>query len=270
MDSTGDGCTAASRTFFCISFCAECLEGKTATKPSLSAASSAAVLCSCAFPHSACPGPSNWKVSVQELCKCHCNLRISPKARLLLAWGKGCSSLEMPFHPWEVSAFLIQLFPGPHGSWTNRCQIICFYFREHESGWISEKHWSCAHLFLPSLGVIWIRFEPLSVFQKAAKLHLNVPPFLSQLLWDHPLWTPSSPLWQSSLISLSRWHEEQLNDCFGKTSFCGLTSFWHPVSCCEYRVLFSVWVVLIAGLPSLDLAVGETPAQVSIRKGFWS
>lgn len=127
--------------------------------------SSALLLC---VPDSACPGPSNWKISVQELCKCDCSLRISPKSRLLLAWGKGCSSLEMPFHPWEVSAFLIQLFPGPHGNWTNRCQIIWFYFREHKTGWISEKHWSCAHLFLPSLGVIWIRFEPLSVFQKAA------------------------------------------------------------------------------------------------------
>lgn len=103
-----------------------------------------------------------------------------------------------------------------------------------------------------------------------AKLHLGVPPFPSQLLWDHLLWTLMFPLLQSSLINLSRWHDEQLTDCFGKTSFCGLTSFSHTVSCCEYRVLFSVWVVIIAGLPSLDLVVGETPAQVSIRKGFWS
>lgn len=134
MDSTRDGCTAASWTFlhtfsywmlgrkncyktftYCCQFC-----------------SSALLL---HVPNSACPGPSHWKISVQELCKCHCNLRISPKARLVLAWGKGCSSLEMPFHSWEVSAFLIQLFPGPHGNWTNRCQIIWFYFREHKSGW---------------------------------------------------------------------------------------------------------------------------------------
>lgn len=86
------------------------------------------------------------------------------------------------------------------------------------------------------------------------------------ILSEHPHPLYGKALWSAS----NRWHDEQLSDYFGKTSFCGLTSFWHPVSCCEYRVLFSVWVVLIAGLPSLDLAVGETPTQVSIRKGFWS
>lgn len=165
MDSTRDGCTAASWTFLCtflcwmlgrkncyktFTFCCQFCSGAPAyswlSKPS---------------------GSSNWKISVQKLFKCHRNLRISPKARLLSAWEKGCFSLEMPFHPWEVSAFLIQVFPGPHDNWTNRCQIK-FYFTEHKSGWISEKHWTCAHLCLPSLGVIWIRFEALSAFQKAA------------------------------------------------------------------------------------------------------
>lgn len=89
------------------------------------------------------PGPLDHKIRVHKLCQCHrCtgNLRFSPKAGLLLAWGKGCSPLKMLFHPWEVSAFLIQRFPGPHGRWINRCQIICFYFRDHKSGWIWEKH----------------------------------------------------------------------------------------------------------------------------------